>query len=232
MTIICMGKSFLCIGDVHAPFTNTASLRRIEAIAREIKPQFIIQVGDALDLYSWSKYSKTLNLMTPQNELELGKKMLYTMWENLKKASPKSKCFQLIGNHDERIVKKLMEKAPELQFLYKVEAIFDLPRGIELSNCEREELIIDDILFMHGHRKFGDHVKHNRMNTVCGHLHKGGVVFERMGKKTIWELNCGFIAQTDSVPMTYSKQTKISHYTQGVGLIDSMGPRFIPFENI
>lgn len=223
-------KSILAIGDVHAPFTNLASLRRVTQIAKDLKPEIIVQVGDALDMYSWGRWPRTLNLMTPAKELELGKKIIYQMWDDLKKAAPKAKCFQMIGNHDERPIKKLIDKAPELEFLYKVEAIFDLPRGVELSKCERDELIIDDICFMHGFRsKLGDHAAHNRMNTVCGHSHRGGVVFERLGEKTIWELNCGYLAAEHTTPLSYGKQRTISKWTQGCGYITELGPQFIAF---
>lgn len=227
-----MSKSILVIGDVHAPFTNAASLRRVEQLARQLKPKIVLQIGDAIDAFSFGKYPRTQNLMTPNKELDLAKRMIYQMWENLKKASPKSKLIQMVGNHDERIVKRLMEKAPELEFLYSIEKIFDLPRGVELIGAERDELIIDNILFMHGFRsKLGDHALHNGMNTVCGHSHRGGVIYHRLGDKTIWELNAGFIAQEDSIPLSYTKQRRISRWTQGAAFIDELGPRFIPFEN-
>lgn len=228
-----MPKTIIAIGDCHFPFSNAASLFRIEQMAKQIKPQVILQIGDAMDAFSFGKYPRTHNLMTPNQELELGKKMLYQMWENLKKASPKSKMVQMTGNHDERVIKRLIEKAPELEFLYSIEQILDLPRGVEIIKSERDEFIIDDILFMHGFRsRLGDHAKHNGMNTVCGHSHLGGVVYQRLGKKTIWELNCGFIAKDQNcIPLGYTRQ-RISKWTQGVGLIDHLGPRFIPFENL
>lgn len=223
-----MQKRILAIGDIHFPFVNLASLKRIEALARELKPVCIIQVGDLFDLINFSTYAKSLNILTPKEELKRGQKMAYQMWENLKKASPKAKCFQLLGNHDERIVKRLMEKAPELETLMDVASLFKFP-GVETSRAEAEELVIKDILFMHGYRKHGDHVKHNALNTVCGHSHKGGVVYHRLGKKTLWELNAGFIADEASPALKYKKQTVISTWTQGVAFIDELGPRFIPF---
>ncbi len=226
-----MSKRILVLGDCHFPFTNTASLRRVEQLARQLKPQIIIQIGDLLDLFSFSKYPRTLDLMTPKKELYLGKKMAWQMWENLRKASPKAKCFQIWGNHDERPVKKLMSNAPEFESLIDMKSIYDFPK-VELTNSERDELIIDGVLYMHGFRsKLGDHAIHNGISTVCGHSHRGGVSYHRLGDKTIWELNAGFIAEEDSVPLSYTKQRRISTWTQGCGYIDELGPRFIPFSN-
>lgn len=226
-----MAKTILVVGDCHFPFTNMASLRQVVCLTKQLKPNIIIQVGDLFDLYSWSKYPRTLNLMTPKKELELGQKMAWQMWDDLKKASPKSKRIQIWGNHDERPILRLMEKAPELESLFDMKAIFDFP-GVEISNSQRDELVIGDILFQHGFRsKLGDHARHNGMNTVCGHSHRGGAVYLRLGEKTIWELNAGFLAKEDSVPLGYTKQRRISTWTQGCGLIDELGPRFIPFGN-
>lgn len=225
-----MQKTILAIGDVHAPFTNTISLRRIEHLAKQLKPTVIIQIGDLLDLFSFSKYPRTHNLMTPKQELESGQKMAQQMWENLKKASPLSKCIQLIGNHDERPKKKLMQFVPEFESLFNLKPLFSFPK-VETLDSEREHVIIDDIHFMHGFRPFGEHVRHNLRSTVCGHSHTGGVKFMRLGDKTLFELNCGFIAKENSPALGYTR-TKISKWTQGVGYIDALGPRFIPFSNV
>jgi predicted phosphodiesterase len=223
-------KTILVIGDTHLPFINASGLRQAENLAKQLKPNVIVQIGDLMDMYSWSKYPRTLNLITPKKELELGMKMAYQMWENLRKASPKSKCYQIYGNHDERPMLRLMEKAPELESLIDFKSIFTFP-GVETSNSQRDELIIGDILFQHGFRsKLGDHARHNGMNTVCGHSHKGGVFYMRLGEKTIWELNAGYLAKEDSTPLGYTKQRRISTWTLGVGFIDHLGPRFIPFD--
>lgn len=226
-----MSKTILVLGDTHHPFSNTSSLRRVEALAKQIKPDVIVQIGDLLDMYSWSKYPRTLNLMTPKKELELGMKMAYQMWENLRKASPKSKCFQIFGNHDERPMLRLMEKAPELESLIDFKSIFTFP-GVETSNSQRDELIIGKIILQHGFRsKLGDHARHNGMNTVTGHSHRGGTIFLRLGWGTIWELNAGFLGDEGSTPLSYSKQRRVSTWTQGAGLITGLGPQFIPFPN-
>jgi len=226
-----MAKTTLIIGDVHAPYINKKSLRNILSLAEEMKPDLIIQIGDAYDLYSFSRFPKSLNYLTPKQEINLGINEISDMWAKLKKASPKSKKFQLIGNHCERIAKQVLSKMPEIESIIDLGSIFSFD-GVETLESQRDELIIDKICYMHGFRtKLGDHAANNRMSTVVGHSHVGGVVFLRNGQETIFELNCGFIADTDSHVMSYTRQRKISRWTQGVGIIDSFGPRFIPFEN-
>ena len=190
---------------------------------------YIIQLGDLYDMYSASKYVRSYDLMTPKDEFEQGRETSAEVWRILKKRAPKANCFQLTGNHDVRIYKRLMEKTPELASLVSFKSLFEF-EGVKTIHDSTEELIIDDIVFMHGFRsKLGDHALYNRMSTVCGHSHKGGVLFFPHKDKMIFELNAGYLADSDTVPMRYSMQ-RISKNTHGFGLVDEYGPRFIPIE--
>ncbi len=100
--------------------------------------------------------------------------------------------------------------------------------GVTTMGSERDELIIDGILYMHGFRKHGDHVKYNLMSTVCGHSHTGGVVFHPIKGKTLFELNAGYLGDPKSAALSYTRQSKISKWTLGLGYIDDYGPRFVP----
>lgn len=226
-----MSKTILAIGDAHFPFTCTKSIRKVIQLAELKKPDVIIQIGDLYDLFSFSKYPRSLDYIKPKDEIEQARILAEAMWRSLYKASPKSKRFQLLGNHDERPMKKIQAVAPEFESLISIKDLFSFP-NVETMNAERDELIIDKILIMHGFRsKLGDHARHNGMKTIVGHSHHGGVTYTRLGKDTIWELNCGFVANEDSVPLGYTKQRRISTWTQGCGWVDELGPRFIPFEN-
>ncbi len=102
-------------------------------------------------------------------------------------------------------------------------------KGVHTVEDDREELIINGIIFMHGYRsRAGDHMRYNGKSTVVGHSHTGSVVYEQKSKRNIiWELNAGFLADETAEPLRYRPQTT-SKWTLGYGLIDSSGPRFIP----
>lgn len=222
-------KTILVLGDVHAPFTNLRSLARINKLASELKPQVIVQVGDLYDMYAFSKFPRNVNLMTPKQEIDQGLDVTCRMWRDLRKAAPKAKCFCLVGNHDSRPIKRLVEKTPELAMFLDLRSLYDFP-GVTMAASERDEMTIDGIMFMHGFRgKLGDHARHNGCNTVTGHSHRGGVAYMRLGKKTIWEMNAGTICDENSEPLSYTRQRQISTVTQGVGFLDDKGPRFIAF---
>lgn len=180
-------------------------------------------------MWSFSSFPRSGNYITPKDEIEHGRALLECMWADLQKVAPRAKCFNLLGNHDSRIVKRVLASLPEVESLLDLRSIFHF-KGVETSKAERDELIISDVLFQHGFRtKLGDHCRANAMKTVCGHSHQGGVVYQRLGKKIIWELNCGYLADPESEALSYTRQRRISNWTLGIGIIDHLGPRFVPY---
>ncbi len=215
---------------MHYPYAHGPSIKKFLKLVEELKPDVVTQIGDSLDLFSFSRFPRSFNHLTPKEELEDGLGMIADFWERVKKLSPKSKCIQLLGNHDERLNKSVLVSLPAAESLLNVKTLLTFPK-VETISSEREEVIIDDIMLMHGYRsKLGDHAWHNGMKTICGHSHQGGVVFHRLGDKVIWELNAGFLADAESHALSYTRQKRISKWTLGCGYVDELGPRFIPFE--
>jgi len=221
----------MSIGDNHLPFFNQPAFDFILRLIKQIKPKIIIDLGDKYDFCSFGKFPKRMRL-SPYEEVELGLNMAWKNWHKIRKAAgPKCKCFQIMGNHDERPSKRLIEKLPELDAVYELKDLWSFP-GVETIKDPRDDLIINDIQFTHGHRsKIGDHLKNNNFKNVnVGHLHRGGVYFHRLDTGEIkWELNSGFIGDPFSPELIYRPMKKYFTWTAGVGLIDESGPRFIPF---
>jgi predicted phosphodiesterase len=218
----------LVIGDTHFPFHHKKGMERLYEFAEKYQPDYIIQIGDLLDLYGQSKFPRSQNFYSPEEEEREGVKQASLMWKTLKEKCPKSQCFQLLGNHDVRPVKRVLENAPTLEHVVKAhyKNIMQF-EGVTTIDDYRQELIIEDIVFHHGYRsKLGAHRDYTLTNFVCGHSHKGGVVFRRIRGETIWELNAGFLADASSKVLAYSSQ-KIHDQTLGWGWIDEWGPRFI-----
>ncbi len=220
-----MAKSCIILGDIHYPFSNSSKIKTVIAHIKKVKPHNVVQIGDLYDFYSWSKFPNKRDVYTPEAEIGLGRELAEEMWARVRKASPKSSLYQLKGNHDERPYKRLLEKNPELFSITSgaLDELFKFP-GVSTQRSEREELLLDNVMYMHGYRsKLGDHVRHNNVSTVVGHAHRGGCVFIRSGDKIIWELNAGYLADCDTVPMSYTRQRTISQWTTGFGEIDRNG---------
>jgi Homing endonuclease associated repeat/Calcineurin-like phosphoesterase len=220
--------TFVCLGDTHHPFCDPNALKRVYEIIEQIEPTIIIQMGDLHDMLSWSKFPASQMHFTAKGEIEKSFSDAEAMWKKIREISPKSKCYQLRGNHDLRPFKRMLEVAPALEVFIELDRFYRF-EGVELIGDHREELIIDGIAFLHGYRtKLGDHANYMMHNAVVGHSHRGGVAFKHIRGKTLWELNCGYLADPSTKGLSYTPQ-KITDWTQGVGIIDSLGPRFVPF---
>lgn len=232
----------LCVGDTHFPFAKGTYITKMVQWAKENQPDVIIQIGDLYDNYAFSRYTKTVNLMTPEQELNRGRKVAEKMWADLKKAAPKAQCYQMMGNHCARIIKRVLEKLPALsmkvkmkdqvQSLHNIDKLFEF-RGVTSVLDYRAEVKLHGILFVHGFKgNIGEHVKYFHKSVVTGHLHRGGVAFMKVADKVLWELNCGFLGDAKALPFQYG-ETKTSRWTPGFGVIEkecgTWVPRFIAF---
>lgn len=225
-------EKIIILGDLHFPYHNQAALDRALAIIEQEQPTTVVQIGDLFDQYAFSRFTKK-NITLPMDELSKALEMAETMWQCIHKLVPKAALYQILGNHDIRMVKRVEEKVPEAQDLIRssLNEIYTFDHVKTLYD-DREELILGDIVFLHGYRsRIGDHMRFNRKSTVCGHSHVGGVVYEQHRGRTLFELNAGYLADEKSEPLKYRPQTS-SKWTLGIGLIDEHGPRFIPFEGV
>jgi len=207
----------ISVGDTHFPWIYWRTIDRIcERIesTRNVKNVHIIQMGDLYDQYSYSKFPRTHDLYTPKEEVLRGRKLAERMWDMFKKANPRAKCWQLMGNHDVRPYKRILERLPEVETFMDFKSHWSFDK-VETILDVSEDLILGGVVYTHGWTKLGNHVAFTGKNTVCGHLHRGGVVTVRHGKKTLWEANAGFCANPHSVPLSYGPLNRYSKTTQG-----------------
>ena len=196
---------------------------------KKIKPTHIVQIGDLFDFYSYSRFPSSLNVSTPHREVREGRWMAERMWADLQTAAPFAKCFQSLGNHEERPWKLMLRSAPALEELLK-QPLLDLLKfpNVTTMTSPLDELDINGIRFIHGWScSPAFHVRYFLRNVVHGHTHHGGVNYLRANGKTLWELDCGVMADFMARPMIY-RSTMTSKWTAGFGLIDEYGPRFCP----
>lgn len=223
-----MKQRILVLGDIHFPYANERALKWAVSLVRELKPTRIVQIGDLYDQYSFSRFTRR-NLEMPEQELSRARDKAVLLWRTLTGSG--ARCYQILGNHDLRIIKRAQERLPEAQKLVQ-KSVLELYRfkGVITVEDDRDELKIGNISFHHGYlSRLGDHMRLFGASTVVGHSHTGGVVFEQRNGEALWELNAGYLADETSEPLRY-RPTKTSKWTLGVGFIDTNGPRFIPYK--
>lgn len=223
-------RSIILIGDAHFPFHHEGWYQWMLQVIRERNPGTVVQVGDLYDLFSFTKYPRTHNLMPPGEEVEEARACAEEMWKEIHSIVPDAQLVQLRGNHDMRIERRVIDHLPEVESLVRptIEALWAFPH-VKTVNDSREEYVTRGVLVHHGHRKFGAHLQYNNMSTATGHLHTGGLVFKQTLEGVIWELNVGCGINPDAPVFTYQSQKRLHGVTLGLGEIDSYGPRFIPY---
>lgn len=222
-------KPILAIGDTHFPFAHKPTLEKVYRFAEKAQPEFIVQVGDLMDQWSHGRFPSSRNFYKPDEEMELARMMATEFWLELKKACPKAHCYQIMGNHDLRALKAVLQNAPTLEGLVSasIEKLYEF-EGVKTIHDYREELILQDIMFHHGYMtRHGQQRDFVMQNLVSGHTHRGTVLYRALKDRTIWHLDCGFVGDPESKALTYTPQ-KTTGWTLGWGFIDEHGPRFIP----
>lgn len=219
-------EKMVILGDTHFPFVHKPSLEKALKFIKEFQPKYVIQVGDLYDMLSHGRFPRSLSNYNPREEMLEGRRMAADLWKQVQAVAPKAECHQILGNHDVRPMKKILEAYPE------AEVFFDFEKWFKFDNVNthadiRKELMLNGICFLHGYRsRLGEHRDYNRLSTVCGHSHLGGVSYRNYGNEILFELNAGYLGDPESKALSYTPQ-KIINWTHGIGVIDQYGPRFI-----
>lgn len=221
-------EPILAIGDTHFPFAHKPTLEKIYRFAEKNQPMHIVQLGDLQDQFSHSRFPASRAYLKPDEEMELARKESLTFWQELQKAAPNAKCYQITGNHDIRALKLVLQAAPTLESLVKesIEKLYVF-ENVTTIHDYRQELIIQDIMFHHGYMtRHGMQRDFVMNNLVSAHTHKSAVTYRPLKNKTLWHLDAGFVGDAESKALSYTPQ-KITGWTLGWGWIDEYGPRFI-----
>lgn len=216
-----MSKVFV-ISDTHFPYHNKKALKKILALIKKEKPDVVIQIGDLLDQYCFSKYSRTLNLSTPAQEIVKGLQAATDMWERIRKLRPKAKLYQVLGNHDLRLNKRIAERLPEIEHMFSIKKLYQFP-GVKTLKSDRDYLKIDGVIYCHGWlSKSLDHALHFGHPTVHGHRHRPAI--ETKGR--LWSMDVGFLADEKQLPLNYTA-SKVTSWHVACGIVENSAPRLI-----
>lgn len=226
--------TIVAVPDTHFPFADKLSIDCLLDDLIDIKPDAVVQMGDLYDLYSFSVHHPSRSI-SPFDEVTNARADAEAFWHAIHEAAPNAKRYQILGNHDLRIRKGIVKKAPEYEALLDALDLDSLWRfeGVQLHSDSRMPLMLGGVAFLHGFGKHGSHMRKLLCRCVVGHLHCGAVEFmslappHGLGNHTIWELNCGFLGDKDALAFNYTP-LKLMNWTHGYGLIDQYGPRFVP----
>lgn len=216
------------ISDIHWPFHAQAVVDKFYRYVEREQPEVVIIDGDAWDMYSHTKFPRSHNIFTPKEEELLARKLNVEFWQEVRRLSPNSKCYQLLGNHDARPLKRTLETYPQVEH-WVAKIMGELFHFSDVTTVldPREELFFGNIMVHHGYKsKLGDHRDFALYNAIVGHTHKPGIVYRKIRGQSLWEMNCGYAGDPEAKGLTYTPQ-KITNWVQSFGAVDEDGPRII-----
>lgn len=170
---------YLILSDIHVPHHCVAYIALSMKLVKMIRPDGIIQLGDALDFWQISRFDK--DPQRKQAIVEDAKiySAILQEWASLLK--PDGIIHQLCGNHEDRLRRYIWQNARELDGLVKTvpEMIGLKQLGIaakwhELSNWQ--SCRIGDCILHHGHY-YNQHVAMGNLvrypkSLITGHTHR------------------------------------------------------------
>lgn len=213
------------IPDTHFPFHCKKAYRKMLSHIKKEKPNVVVQLGDILDQYTFSKYTRSASI-SPAQDITKGLKQAKKMWADIKKIVPRAKCYQLLGNHDIRIQMRIEERLPELNEVFNFMDLYKF-KGVTTLNSDRDYLELEGVVYVHGWlSKSLDHAKYFNKPTVHGHRHRPCIEFNQ---PNLWSMDCGFIADKNSLPLNYTR-SKHSKWVLACAVVENGWPRLIILE--
>lgn len=179
--------------DFHVPFQDEEAVNAFIGYCREVKPDVIVINGDLVDMYMLSKFAKGEG-RNPMSEIEEAREILSALADEC----ADSDIYYVIGNHEQRLEKTILTKAPELASLIEdVFSIFKLDK-IAVYGCGTLT-INDNFVFKHGTllgNKSGlsaiKEMENAYLSGASGHTHRlAKYIARKAGRKFIWlETGC------------------------------------------
>jgi hypothetical protein len=182
-------------GDTHYPFHDPRALAVVKSIIRDVEPDLLVDMGDLLDAYTISRYSKDPNRrVSLQDEINLGRTHLHEMAQ----LAPYADRVLLDSNHFARlmaVIHGMQGESRELARLDVFRQTMTWPHLLGLEqigwrwipeHLQAKTRLIPKMILKHGTvvRKGsamsarGEYERYNRSG-ASGHTHRLGAFYHR-----------------------------------------------------
>ena len=176
-------KTYLIVPDLHVPFHCRKFVKLISKIMKEINPDGLVQLGDALDCFQISTYSKDpsrRNLLV--DDIEDYKQILNEWSRHLKHGG----SFHLLeGNHEQRLSRYIAGQCRDLHGLvpdWKTLLGIDLRNKVgfhkwhwhpymKWNSCQIGDVVIHHGFYYNQHVAMTMLAKY-KCSMISGHVHR------------------------------------------------------------
>lgn len=236
-----MTKTTLVLPDIQFPFHDKLAMKKLLAVAKDIQPDAILQIGDGIDFPTVSRWAKDTALEympTLQEHIDGFKGLL----SELREVSPKAQITWLEGNHDLRLKQFINSYAPALSGLraLEVENLFGLAE-LDVQYVKGPLHIGTNTYAVHGHESGGYSSTPSAWDTkltkrygsdksfLFGHTHQPFIIHRAFGYdgkvSPRFTMNVGSIM--DPVQASYVKDGAVS-WVMSFALLRDDGKRVYP----
>lgn len=216
-------KRILVISDLHLPYQHPSAFDFLRLIKKEMKPDFVVNIGDLLDQHALSFHETNPDLYSAGHELDRAKEQV----KELESIFPR--MIEIDSNHSSMIYRRALKHGLPRAYLKdygdflqtkKWKWVDDLV--ITLPNKQR-------CLFTHG--RSADVLKvsqTNGMNCVQGHYHtKFGISYWANSDNLFFGMQVGCLIHQKSMAFAYAKNFK-TRFILGCGMIINSQPKLFP----
>lgn len=178
--------------DFHVPYHDEKAVATFVNYCREVQPNMIVINGDLVDMYMLSRFAKGEG-RNPMSEIEEAREILATL-----RQYTKADIYYVIGNHEQRLEKTILTKAPELASL--IEDVFSIFKLDEIGVKGVGTITVNDnFVFKHGTllgNKSGlsaiKEMENAYLSGATGHTHRlAKYIARKAGRKFVWlETGC------------------------------------------
>lgn len=178
----------IALSDIHFPFQDEKAVSAALNYVRFAAPEIIVLNGDIMDFYMLSRFAKGEG-RNPMEEIE----MCRSFMRLLRDENPQAQIYYTLGNHETRLEKNILMKAPELASI--IEDVFTILKVSEFDIRGCSSLTVNDnLVFKHG-TLLGNksclsaikEMENSYMSGCSGHTHRlGKYIARKAGRKFVW----------------------------------------------
>lgn len=212
-------KKILIVPDIHFPEQDERALEILFHVMKEDQFDEIVQLGDMLDMYPISSFSKDPEKvgLGLRNEIVMARAFL----EKVRKLQPKAKITLLKGNHEARFDRYVIDKAPGLAHLFDYRDLLGLKDlkidyNDSIYKIGRLHLMHGTLVRAHSAYSCKSHFDKYNMSIIHGHTHRMGAYYKTNLETTYTVQEMGCLCQLNP---EYTKDKGVTDWQQGFGIV-------------
>jgi len=212
-------EKILFIPDCHIPYHDAMAFDLVMKVGKVFKPDHVIIGGDFADFYAVSSHDKNPERA---NQLEDEVHQVIEKLQEVKKIGAKNNVF-IAGNHEDRLTRYLMQKAPELHKTITIPKLLALKENGFHYVPYKSDYELGKLFVTHDTGKAGVNAHKQALdayqtNIVINHTHRMGYVIlgDARGNKHVGAM-FGWLGDTKSIDYMHNINMN-KDWTHGFGI--------------